>query len=97
MQNIKRNMKRYRIKAFGEVQGVFFRVFCRENADKLGLKGYARNMPDNTVEIVVEGDENKIKQFMGLCRKGPKAAAVDKIEVKEEEFRGEFDSFTIRY
>lgn len=84
----------------GRVQGVFYRAFTEEVARSLGLTGWVRNVPRGAVsmvEAVFEGDKENILQAIGQCHKGPSAAKVDKIDVKWEEFKDEFDSFYVRY
>ena len=81
----------------GTVQGVFFRSGTREKAHDLGLTGWVRNRPDGGVEAVFEGEKFAVMEVLDFCRHGPQGAHVDNIETKWEEFRGEFDSFTIRY
>jgi len=56
-------MQRVKMIATGRVQGVGFRGFACRVANSLQLVGYAKNLPDGTVEIIVEGDEKKIAQF----------------------------------
>ena len=75
--------KHLNIKIYGQVQGVFFRVSAKEQAEKLGITGFARNEKDGTVYIEAEGDEKKLDQFLEWCRNGPEAAQVEKIEVTE--------------
>ena len=81
----------------GIVQGVFFRANAKKAAEMLGLKGYARNMADGSVEIVAEGPEQKIKELIEFCKKGPRAARVDKVDVHIEEASNEFDNFKVRH
>ena len=81
----------------GRVQGVFFRAYTKDNADKLGVKGFVRNLRDGRVEAVFEGDEEAVKKMIAWCHHGPPAARVEKVDVKFEEYKGEFDSFEIRY
>lgn len=81
----------------GRVQGVFFRANTRDEARRLGLFGWVRNLPDGRVEAVVEGEEGKIKELITWCHEGPPGADVRGVEVRWEDFRGEFSDFTIRY
>ena len=90
-------MQRAHIAIYGIVQGVFFRSNAKKVAETLGLNGYARNMADGSVEVVAEGSKQKIKELIEFCKKGPKAARVDKVDVHIEEANGEFDRFEIRY
>lgn len=90
-------MVRRRIKVMGKVQGVFFRQFTWKHATRLGLKGYVKNLLDGSVEVVVEGEEEPIKELIELLHIGPPASEVTKVEVYEEEYMGEFDDFRIAY
>ncbi len=81
----------------GKVQGVFFRATTRDKANELGVKGWVRNLRDGRVEAVFEGDEDAVKKLIEWCHVGPPAARVEKVEVKYEDYRGEFDTFSIRY
>ena len=81
----------------GIVQGVFFRANTKDLALRLGVNGWVRNLPDGRVEAVFEGEEEKVKEIIEFCKKGPPGSRVDEIDVKEEEYKGEFNSFEIRY
>jgi Acylphosphatases len=61
----------------GLVQGVGYRAFAKRVADKLGLKGYAENLPDGTVKIIVEGEKDQIEDFIEECRRGPPLSEVE--------------------
>lgn len=89
-------MKRVHIKISGRVQGVFFRHHTFEAAVRLGLTGWVRNMPNGGVEVTVEGDENKLDQFILFCKTGPSSARVDNIEIKRLEATGEFNKFEVK-
>lgn len=78
----------------GFVQGVFFRYSAKEEADKLSLTGSAKNLEDDSVEIIVCGEKEKIDEFINWCRKGPAMAKVERVEAKEIEFQ-KFSSFEI--
>ena len=81
----------------GRVQGVCYRWFTRDTAAELGLTGWVRNLPDGTVEAVVEGEKEKLEQLLGRCRRGPDLARVDDIQAEWEEGTGEFQDFSIRH
>ncbi len=89
--------KRARIIASGRVQGVFFRLFTEENAKKIGLCGFVRNLPDGRVEVLAEGKEGEIKKMIDFLRKGPPLARVNNLQVFWQEYKGEFNDFQIRY
>lgn len=82
-------LERNKIILSGKVQGVFFRKFICENAVKLGLKGYVKNTADRNVEAVFEGEKEKIKSMIELCRKGPESAKVENIKIIKEKFQHE--------
>jgi acylphosphatase len=90
-------MKRAHLFISGRVQGVFFRSNTRKKALELGLGGWVRNMNDGRVEAVFEGEESSIEKVITWCHQGPSYASVDDVEVSWEEFRDEFQTFSIRY
>jgi len=79
----------------GTVQGVFFRNFIKDNADKLNLKGFSRNLDNGDVEVVVEGNMEKVNKLVEICKQGPKFASIKDIKVEEGKFSGEFKEFKI--
>lgn len=81
----------------GLVQGVMFRQFTVGHARGLGLEGYARNLPDGTVEVVAEGEREKIEGLLEFLRKGPGMARVESVDTAWETYSGEYGSFRIRY
>lgn len=88
--------RRARVLVSGKVQGVFFRVQTHTKAQELGLTGFVRNLADGRVEAVVEGEENGVQELIAWCRRGPREARVDRIELQWEDFQDEFDEFSIR-
>jgi acylphosphatase len=89
-------MKQLHAFVSGIVQGVFFRQFTVETARKLGLVGWVRNLRDGRVEIVAEGNEKNIKDFLDAIKKGPDHAKVGDIATKFSKSTGEFVSFELR-
>ncbi len=85
------------MRIYGIVQGVGFRFFVLMHARRLGLKGYVRNMPDGSVEVVAEGPKEALEELIKLCRRGPPAAVVESVDVRWEEPKGEFEDFEIRF
>ena len=79
----------------GRVQGVFFRAHTKEVAEKLGLTGWVRNLPDGRVEAVFEGEEDAVKEAIEWCKRGPPLAKVERVEVRYEDPTGEFRDFRI--
>ena len=80
----------------GTVQGVGYRYFVRSNAKKLGLTGWVRNAEDGGVEVVLQGEKEKIEEMIGLCRKGPMLSEVEHIGFEWEEGEEEFTEFTVQ-
>ena len=80
----------------GRVQGVAFRYYAQDIAQSLEIKGWVRNCWDGKVEIVMEGEEEKVKELIDWCYQGPGSAIVEKVDIEWEKYRGEFNSFGIR-
>jgi acylphosphatase len=81
-------MVRRRLVIHGRVQGVFFRDTMRRVAEQANVAGWARNTWEGTVEAVVEGDESALERVVAFAHQGPEGAAVDRVEVFEEEPEG---------
>ncbi|MGH7510459.1 MAG: acylphosphatase [Gemmatimonadales bacterium] len=64
----------------GLVQGVGFRWFVARHARALGFTGYARNLPEGSVEVVVSGPEETLPQLERLLGAGPAGAEVERVE-----------------
>jgi acylphosphatase len=62
------SLKRAEAKFYGQVQGVGFRFTAEDIAAAYKLTGYVRNVPDGSVEVVVEGEEEEIKKFLGTLK-----------------------------
>ncbi len=90
-------MKRMHVLVSGRVQGVFFRASAEKTALSLNLTGWARNLPDGRVEILVEGNDADVNAMLAWCRKGPPRSTVTGVEISEEPYTGEFSGFSIRY
>jgi acylphosphatase len=86
--------KSVRLYISGRVQGVFYRAFVKENAEKIGVKGFVRNLDDGRVEIFIEGNPEDVRKMMALVKKGPKNCEVKNIEEKEERFQ-DFKQFKV--
>jgi acylphosphatase len=86
--------KSVRLYISGLVQGIFFRGFIKENAEKLNIKGFVRNLEDGRVETFLEGDSEDVRKMIEICKKGPKHSEVKKVEEKTERNQG-FTSFKI--
>jgi acylphosphatase len=81
----------------GHVQGVFYRDFVRKQASSLGLTGYVRNLPDGkSVEVVVEGETEKLKTLHEYLKVGPTRSRIEKLDASEGEYSGSYFDFKIR-
>ncbi|MDP2689329.1 MAG: acylphosphatase [Deltaproteobacteria bacterium] len=86
-------MARAHIIVSGIVQGVFYRATTTEVARRHNVCGWVKNNPGGTVEAVLEGAENDVRDVIEWCRTGPAGARVDGVKVAWEGFKGEFDDF----
>ena len=74
-----------RVVVHGRVHGVFFRDSIRRLADQHGVAGSVRNTADGTVEAVFEGADAAVERLLDFCRRGPRGAVVERVDVYEEE------------
>jgi acylphosphatase len=79
----------------GRVQGVFYRASARDEAERLGLTGEVRNLPDGRVEAIAEGERERLEEFIAWCRRGPALAEVEEVRIRWTEVSGEFISFRV--
>jgi acylphosphatase len=85
------------VKIAGRVQGVLFRDSTRREAERLGVKGWVRNLDDGDVEALIEGEAARVEQLIQWCHRGPRAARVDKVTVKDEVAQGDLHGFSVEY
>jgi acylphosphatase len=78
----------------GRVQGVGFRYFVTRIADAFDIRGYVRNAPDGSVEIVASGERENMQGFREQVEIGPSGARVDRVSAEEMEER-KFDGFRV--
>lgn len=86
--------KSIRLYVTGTVQGVFYRAFVKENAERYNVKGFCRNLEDGRVEIFLEGNADEVNKMIGLCKEGPKHSKISKVEEKEEHYQ-DFKTFKV--
>jgi len=86
--------KSVRLYINGAVQGVFFRNFIKENAEKEDVRGFVRNLEDGKVEVFLEGNPDQVNKMIEICKKGPKHAQIRNVEEKEEKFQ-DFKNFKV--
>ena len=73
--------RRRKLVISGRVQGVFYRQSACDEATRLGLKGWVRNLDSGEVEAVVEGSDAAVESFVGWCHRGPPHARVEAVQV----------------
>ncbi len=88
-------MVRKRLIVHGRVQGVFFRDTTRRQASTRDVAGWVCNRPDGAVEAVFEGAPEAVEAVIAFCRKGPRGALVDRVEVTDEQPEG-LSGFEVR-
>ena len=86
--------KSVRLYITGTVQGVFFRGFVKENAERHNVKGFVRNLEDGRVEVFLEGNSQDVNKLIEICKKGPKHSMIRKVEEKAEKFQ-DFKGFKV--
>ncbi len=87
-------MHTLRLRIRGRVQGVWFRESMRREAERLGVAGWVRNLPDGGVEALVQGDVAAVDRLIAWSRNGPPLARVEHIDI--EEAAGQFAGFEKR-
>ena len=80
----------------GRVQGVGFRYFVIRNAEELNLTGWVRNLGDGRVEVLAEGQMEKLNFLLIALRKGPFGADVSQVDYKFKPPSGKFSRFNFR-
>lgn len=88
-------MKQIHIKISGKVQGVFFRAHAQDRGRRLKLTGWVKNADDGGVEIMVQGEQEALEEFLVWCRKGPNRSRVDHVEIEWMDPTEVFDDFNI--
>jgi acylphosphatase len=91
------DMASLRATVSGRVQGVFFRAFVESHALDLRLTGYVRNRPDGTVEVVAEGERQRLEKLVEYLGKGPPPARVAGVKTDWSEYHGIYRGFRIAF
>ncbi len=79
----------------GVVQGVWYRANTKDQATALGLRGWVRNLPDGSVEVLVCGEKDKVLQLHEWLKKGPPRAKVSEVIYAEIDWQ-DHDEFAVR-
>ena len=90
------NLASFHAMITGMVQGVYFRVYVEHHAQALGLTGYVRNVTHSgDVEVEAEGEKTGLERLLEHLHQGPRAAKVDRVDVRWGIYTGRFPDFTI--
>jgi len=79
--------KSVRLYIHGTVQGIFFRRFIKENAERHNVKGFVRNLEDGRIEVFLEGNVEDVNKMIEICKKGPRHSIIKRVEMKPERFQ----------
>lgn len=79
----------------GTVQGIFFKKFAKENADKLNLNGIIHGLENGDIEVIVEGEKDNIARFAEILKKGPQYSQIRNIKMEEKKWSGDLKEFKI--
>lgn len=85
------------IRVEGRVQGVYYRASAAAFASERNARGYVRNLSDGSVEIVVRASPEIIDEMLVWAKKGPPAARVDRVDVRESTEELSEPGFSVRY
>jgi acylphosphatase len=80
----------------GRVQGVAFRAYTVDEAHRLRVAGWVRNLPDGRVEAEAEGERASLEALVAWCRRGPPSAHVEGVATTWSAHRGDLGPFTVR-
>jgi len=89
--------RRVRITVRGRVQGVGFRASTAYEAERLGLTGWVRNLPDGAVMLEAQGPAERVAALEAWCRRGPSLSKVTACDVEERALVAGEDDFDIRH
>ena len=85
-----------RVRISGRVQGVGFRAWTEREARRLGLSGWVRNRPDGDVDALFCGTPDAVDAMLAACRRGPRLARVQHVEIVDDGVPAPAGSFQIR-
>ena len=81
-------MKTIKARLSGTVQGVTFRQYIRDNANELNVRGFVRNLENGDVEVVAEGKDEDVNEFLNRCKQGPSYADIKRFNFEEIKHQG---------
>ena len=90
-------MKAYRVQIEGRVQGICFRHYTQQEANRLDISGWVRNCEDGSVEALICGNDNQLNAMLTWLRHGPSSARVSATRVEPAEASSLSTGFRITY
>ena len=87
-------MKAIHLVIHGRVQGVFFRKYTKQKAQSLKLKGTVKNLQNGSVDIIAQGDEDRLRIFIEWCHQGSPTSKVENVEMSHTAI-GDYTDFEI--
>jgi len=90
-------MKKTHLFISGYVQGVGFRWYVQRLAQGMNLCGFVKNLRDGRVEVVAEGNENSVEEFLKGLKEGSFEDGIEEIKKIEEKYEGEYSDFRIKF
>ena len=90
-------MKAFQVNVSGRVQGVCFRARTREEAKRIGVAGWVKNLQDGSVQVFMQGPEEKVNSLLSWCYQGPAGASVASVDFSERPIDPSISTFSIKY
>ncbi len=90
-------MKAFQVNVSGRVQGVCFRANTREEAKRIGVAGWVKNLQDGSVEVFMQGQEEKVNSLLSWCYQGSAGASVTSVDYVEKPVDPSINTFSIKY
>ena len=90
-------MKSLKVRVEGRVQGVCFRYYAQQEANRLGIKGWVRNCPDGCVETLIYGSEPQLSTMLAWLKHGPSSAIVTQTHIEPASLHPLPTGFNITY
>jgi acylphosphatase len=90
-------MKAYQVNVSGRVQGVCFRASARDEAKRIGVAGWVKNLFDGSVLVFMQGQEEQVNRLLSWCYQGPDGASVTSVDYVEKPIDTSINTFSIKY
>ena len=94
---VQKNIETYNLLLSGRVQGVGFRYFTEALAARYNIQGYVRNIYDNKLEIVCQGEPDNLNKFILEVKKGPSFSHIKQVDMEEIIDAPVYEVFDIKY